>query len=277
MNTTANEQERTGTHRMKSWTLYCKILLAVATLLPLPASAYTASTSLVTLQTSGSGSSTFLWLENKNTKPAAVEFSINEHLKNIDGKTILGVEAGDNFIIYPAQIVMLPGDEISVQLLWVGEPVLEAEQVYTLLTREVAIPRKVDSSEAVRIDITVLLNYESRVYVTPPGARPNVVVESVAEVTQSKSADENLATDDPLMLEIILVNQGTAHLSMRNMSLVFVPLDPTGAPLTQFSVTLAAIQIPAMRPHLLAGDRRRLLIQRPDGLPPGPVGVSLSE
>jgi fimbrial chaperone protein len=262
---------------MKSWTLYCKILLAVATLLPLPASAYTASTSLVTLQTSGSGSSTFLWLENKNTKPAAVEFSINEHLKNIDGKTILGVEAGDNFIIYPAQIVMLPGDEISVQLLWVGEPVLEAEQVYTLLTREVAIPRKVDSSEAVRIDITVLLNYESRVYVTPPGARPNVVVESVAEVTQSKSADENLATDDPLMLEIILVNQGTAHLSMRNMSLVFVPLDPTGAPLTQFSVTLAAIQIPAMRPHLLAGDRRRLLIQRPDGLPPGPVGVSLSE
>jgi fimbrial chaperone protein len=262
---------------MKSWTLYCKILLAVATLLPLPASAYTASTSLVTLQTYGSGSSAFLWLENKSIKPAAVEFSINEHLKDIDGKTILGAEAGDNFIIYPAQVVMVPGDEVSVQLLWVGEPVLEAEQVYALFSREVAIPRKVDSSEGVRIDITVLMNYESRVYVTPPGAKPNVVVESIAEVTPSKSAGENLGVDESLLLEIILVNQGTAHLSMRNMSLVFVPLDTKGAPLPQFSVTLAAIQIPTMRPHLLAGDRRRLLIQRPDGLPPGPVSVSLSE
>ncbi len=61
------------------------------------------------------------------------------------------------------------------------------------------------------------------------------------------------------------------------MSLVFVPLDPAGTPLKQPAVTLAATQVPGMRPHLLAGDRRRLLIPRPAGLPAGPVRVTLSE
>ncbi len=268
---------------MKPWILYCQILLALAVLLPLPASAYSVTPSLLTLRTVGSGSSTFLHLANKAMKPVALEITIHEHRRDLDGKTIpiQGAEANDDFIIYPAQLVMMPGDEVSVQVRWIGEPALDSERAYTLVTREVPIPRKAadqaDDSTGARIEITVLTNYEVRIYVTPPGAKPKVVVESVAERTQAEPADEGPVGAASALLEVILANQGTARQVMTNMSLVFMPLDPAGKPLKQHAVTLAATKVPGMSSPLLAGDRRRLLIPRPAGLPAGPVRVTLSE
>lgn len=266
---------------MKPWILYCQILLAVAVMLPLRAGAYTVSPSLMTLLTAGSGSSAFLQLENKEMKPAAIEVTIQEHHKDLDGKSIPGAQADDDFIIYPAKLVMTPGDEVNVQVRWIGEPALDIERAYTLVTREVPIPRKAknqpDDLAEIRIDVTVLMNYEGRIYVTPPGATPKIVVESVAERSQPKPAGEGSSTAESSLFEVIIVNQGTAHQSMANMSLVFVPLDAIGTPLKEHAVTLFATQVPGMRPHLLAGDRRRLLIPRPAALPAGPVRVIVSE
>ncbi len=169
---------------MKPWILYCQILLALAVLLPLQAAAYSVAPSLVTLRSAGSGSSGFLRLENRATKPAAIQLTIHEHRKDLDGKTIRGAEADDDFIIFPAQLVMTPGDEVSVQVRWIGVPALATERAYTIVTEEVAIPRKAagqaDASAGVTIDITVLMNYEVRIYVTPPDAKAKMVVESVA-------------------------------------------------------------------------------------------------
>ncbi len=266
---------------MKPWILYCQILLALAVLLPLPASAYSVTPSLLTLRTVGSGSSTFLHLANKAMKPVALEITIHEHSRDLDGKAIQSAAANDDFIIYPAQLVMMPGDEISVQVRWIGGPALDTERAYTLVTREVPIPRKAadqaDASTEIRIDITVLMNYEVRIYVTPPGAKPKVVVESVAERTQAEPADEGPVGAASALLEVILANQGTARQVMTNMSLVFMPLDAAGKPLKQHAVTLAATKVPGMSSPLLAGDRRRLLIPRPAGLPAGPIRVTLSE
>jgi fimbrial chaperone protein len=264
---------------MRSWIVYGQLLPAVAFLLPLQVSGYTVTPNLLTLRTTGDESSAFLELENKEMKAAAVEITIQEHHKDIDGKTVGGKEADDDFIIYPSQLVMIPGDEVGVQLRWIGEPALSAERAYTLVTREVPIPRKAaeepEPSTGIHLDVKILMNYEVRVYVTPPGAKPKVVVESVAERTQP--AGSGPGTAESAQLEIILANQGTAHRSLLNMALVLVPLDPTGAPLTGRAVTLAARDVPAMKPHLLAGERRRLLIPRPAGLSPGPVRVTLSE
>lgn len=269
----------TSTNPMRSWTLYCQILLAVAVLLPLRVSAYTVTPNLVTLRATGGESSAFLQLENKQMKATAVEITIHEHHKDLDGNTIGGKEAGDDFIIYPAQLVMMPGDEVGVQVRWVGEPTLSAERAYTIVTREVPIPRKAadepDIGAGIRVDVTVLVNYEGRIYVTPQGAKPKVVVESVTERT--RPAGGGPGTAESALLEVILANQGTAHQSMATMALVLVPLGPTGAPLTQHAVTLTARDVPAMTRHLLAGDRRRFLIPRPAGLPAGPVRVILSE
>ena len=257
---------------MKHWILYCQTLLTLTIFMSLPVSAYSLSPSIVELKSIGNESSAFLRLENKGIKPAAVEFTINKHSKDLDGKAIQGEDAGDDFIIYPQQVVMMPGDEVTVQVLWVGEPALDTEQSFTMFTREIAIPHKTpvlpDSNDKVVFDITILMNYESRIYVTPLGAKSKTIVASVKQ--DSSSAE-------PGPIEVILANQGTTHQSMSKMSLAFVPLNSAGIQLKQQAITLDTEKIPAMRGHLLAGGQRRLLIPRPAELPLGKFDVILSE
>lgn len=252
------------------------ILLAV--LLPLRLSAYTVSPSLLTLRTAGDGASAFVELANRSMQPVAVELTVHEHHRDLDGQGVTGkAEVGDDFIVYPSQLVLLPGDETSVQVRWIGEPAQAAERAYTLITREVPIPRTTpaepESMEGVRLDITVLTNYAVRIYVTPPGAKPRVVVESITE----RAVAMDSGTEETAQLEIILVNQGTARRSLADTPLVLLPLGPTGAPLSQKAVTLPAGSIPMLKSPVLAGERRRLLIPRPAGLPVGPVRVVLPE
>ncbi|MFC5499010.1 fimbria/pilus periplasmic chaperone [Caenimonas terrae] len=259
---------------MRPWLLSIHFAAAIAAASPLQAIAYTMTPSQVTLLPSGGGASTFLRLENKEARPAAVEITVQEHRKDLDGKTLQGAPADEDFIVYPAQIVMLPGDEVAVQVRWIGAAPLAAERAYTLVAREVPIPRPAqepDPAGGVRLDIRVQVNYEARIYVTPAGAKPRVVVESVAE----RSADSTSPAAGP-QLEIILANEGTAHQALTDLTLRVVPLDPAGVPLRQQAVSIPAREVPAMRPHLLAGQRRRLLVPRPAGLPAGPVQVLLS-
>lgn len=257
---------------MTRWFLWLGLLL-IASFQP-TVSAYTLSPSQITLRASGSDSSAFLRLENKAVAPTAVEISIQEHHKDLDGNTIAGAAAEDAFIVYPSQLVMMSGDEVGVQVRWIGEPSLGAEQAYTLVAREVPIPREAvpESASGVRVDVTVLMNYEGRIYVTPAGAKPRVVVESVSE--RPADGSEQAASS---IIEVILSNQGTAHQDLSQLSFVVVPVDAAGTLLRQRAVMIAARQVPGTRPHLLAGDRRRLRIARPQGLPAGPVHVLLSQ
>lgn len=249
---------------------YCQLMLTAIMLLPLPASAYTVSPSVLNLNSVGSTSSSFVQLANKGIKPAAIEFSIREHTKDLNGNSVRGEEAGDDFIIYPAQVVMMPGDEISVQILWIGESKLSSERAYSLTTNEVPIPNEdqLEVGSGVRIDVTVLMNYESRLYVSPEGAKPMVAVETVNMLTNDSGVE---------MVEVILVNRGTAHQSMSHMSLVFEPLNSAGNLLNEQAVLVPSSDISAMRPHLLAGGQRRVLVPRPEGLLPGPVSVTLTQ
>ena len=226
----------------------------------------------MTMRDSGSESSRFMQLVNKATEPAAIQFNIYEHSKDPDGKAIRGRDASDQFIIYPHQVIMMPGDEVSVQVVWVGESILDIEQAFTLLSRQIPIPREVtvqpDSADKLILDIRFLMNYEGRVYITPLGAKADIITTSVNQVS---------GTSSPEIIEIIFENQGTAHISMSNMSLVFVPLDSAGVQLKEQSIAIDVAKIPAMRSHLLAGGKRRLLIPRPEGLQTGQFDVILSQ
>ena len=98
--------------------------------------------SLLRLGVSGGDSSAFLRLSNRAAKPAAIEIVINEFDRDLDGRGVLGREADDDFIVYPAQVILMPGDETSVQVRWIGEAVSNVERAFALTTREVSIPRK---------------------------------------------------------------------------------------------------------------------------------------
>jgi fimbrial chaperone protein len=239
---------------------------------PLASAAYVIEPALVTLRSAGAGSNTFLRLRNQDGKPAAVEITIQAHDKDIDGNALAGPAADDLFVVFPSQIVMVPGDEAAVQVRWIGDAVLDRERTFTLVAREVAIPRAQplpEETSGVRLDVTVLVNYEARLYVAPPGARPELAIESAGDAPAVPEAAGSF-------LDIILVNRGTAHGDLAGLALTIAPRDAAGAPLRQQAVTVPVRDLPAARPHLLAGERRRLRIPRPIALPAGPLDVQLA-
>lgn len=246
-------------------------MLAAWLVLPAQALAYTVEPTVLKLGGSGGDSSAFLRLSNRAAQPVAIEVAINEFDRDLDGRGIVGREADEDFIVYPAQLILMPGDETSVQVRWIGDVVSDVERAFALTTREVAIPRKEsdasEASEGARINVTVLTNYDVRIYVTPRGARPNVTVETTNVQTQPAGN----------ALEVTLANRGTAHGSLRDLSLILMPLEPGGTSLRQSAVTLAASDVPGMSAALLAGGRRRLLIPWPAGLPPGSVRAIVSQ
>lgn len=254
--------------------LAVSLVLVVSLWLQAQALAYTVEPSVLRLGVSGGDSSAFLRLANRTAKPTAIEIVINEFDRDLDGRGVIGREADDDFIVYPAQVILMPGDETSVQVRWIGEAVSNVERAFALTTREVLIPRKDQeqtqtgegAGDGVRINVNVLTNYDVRIYVTPRGAKPKVTVEATSVRAQSEGNQ----------LALTLANQGTAHHPLRDLSLVLMPLEPGGASLRQ-SVTLAARDVPGMSAALLSGGRRRLLIPWPAGLPVGPVRVVLSE
>jgi fimbrial chaperone protein len=262
---------------MKGWLRRGSLLLAISLWLQAQAFAYTVEPSLLRLGVGSGDSSTFLRLSNRATEPTAIEIVINEFDRDLDGRGVTGRPADDEFIVYPAQMILMPGDEASVQVRWIGETVLNVERTFALTTREVSIPRQdqerpeigegIGEGVRINVNVNVLTNYDVRIYVTPRGAKPKVTVEAASARTQ---AEGNL-------LEVRLANQGTAHHPLKDLSLVLMPLDPSGASLRQSPVTLAARDVPGMSAALLAGGRRRLLIPWPAGLPAGSVRAVLSE
>jgi fimbrial chaperone protein len=256
---------------MKRWLRHAALLLAASLWLPAQALAYTVEPSVLTLGGSGGDSSAFLRLSNRAAQPVAIEIAINEFDRDLDGRGVMGRDADEDFIVYPAQVILMPGDETSVQVRWIGEVVSNVERAFALTTREVLIPRTAqepsDVSEGARINVNVLTNYDVRIYVTPRGAKPNVTVEATSIRPQPEGS----------VLEVTLANRGTAHHPLRDLSLVLMPVEPGGAALRQSSVTLDGREVPGMSTALLAGGRRRLLIPWPAGLPAGSVRALVSK
>ena len=267
---------------MKLLTMRLMTVLILSTImLPLCSVAYTFAPSIVTLRTAGAASSCFFKLENKEMKAVAVEVTINSCSKDIDGKTIQGKDAEKDFIIYPAQVVLMPGDETGVQVRWIGEETLKTEQTYTIVARQVPVPTEKDKKQEdnkVHVQVTVLVNYEGRLYVAPKGAKAEVVIESAAEQPQPVKTAGNTSTNIVIaMLEIVCANKGTAHMDMATATLILTPVNKAGATTKQRSISLTVKEAPCLKTHLLAGDRRRFVFPRPQALPAGPFEASIGD
>jgi hypothetical protein len=104
---------------MKPFIYFCTASLLIISLTCVTASAYTFGPGISTFTTNGANSSHFFSLKNKDLKITPVEIAMLACQKDIDGKLLIGKEAEDAFIVYPAQVVLMPGDEVH-QKLWLN-------------------------------------------------------------------------------------------------------------------------------------------------------------
>lgn len=149
--------------------------------------------------TEGSGKTRSLIVMNKGTNLLAVEIAMVTRHIDVDGQETLGGPNID-FDIYPSQLLVNPGEDAHVTLVWNGTVKPDRELAYRLITKE--IPFHDDASFKVgSIELLVGRRFLNAAYVTPPNVKPNIRL-------QSLTASENKGVSS---LVVVIENVGTAH------------------------------------------------------------------
>lgn len=165
-------------------------------------------------------------------------------------------DADDEFLVYPAQIVLSPGKRQTVRVTWLGDAKPTRELTYRIVVEQVPIELldpKAKLSPEPEGRLRVMLAYRGTLFIRPPKASPKITVEA-------RPAPNNA-------LEVTLVNRGTAVGLVKSCT---VALHPAKGPTIE--VPTAALAV--MRNHrVLAGGRRRYVMGWPAGLLPQPVKV----
>jgi len=139
-----------------------------------------------------------LILKNVSNDPEAQEILMFKRSHEIDG-TEVRTDASSEFLVYPSQVVLMPGERKVITVLWTGEKKLTETQAYRLQVKQANLNELDESDDAPKIQIVVLTNYTKSVYVSPPGAKANLFVES-----SQRNDEENT-------LEVILKNDGNDY------------------------------------------------------------------
>lgn len=138
-------------------------------------------------------------IENNSAEPAAVQISVMSWHIAPDG-TEFNEDAEDDFIVFPAQLVLKPYESKSVRVQWLGKdkqtaPNSVTEKAYRVIAEQIPVNLKdtPQSGSAVRF----LLRFKAALYLTPPNAKSDVVVQGVQVYPDS--------------LRVTLANRGTRH------------------------------------------------------------------
>lgn len=240
---------------------FCAIAAIVAGLLAFsaPAQALRLSPFSVELAPSGAGATRLFELENDESQPVAVQISMVRREMDVAGRETL-TDAESEFIVFPPQIILLPQDQRGVRVQWLGDPAPKAELAYRIVVEQLPIVNA-PPDELRGPKITVLFRFEGTLYITPRGARSDLIVERT-EARQKNGAPPELA--------VSLWNRGNAHAIVSGVALD-IASEASGK-----VVRLGEERLERMAgENVLAGQRRMFLLPWPDDLPRGPARASL--
>lgn len=212
----------------------------------------------VELTPSGKSARQTFRIENTSNEPIAVELKMYSRNMTPDGKDILK-DAENDFVVFPAQAIVMPGKTQAVRLQWIGDPNPEKELAFRMICEQLPISFDKDQTEGGQVRL--LVRFIASIYVAPRSARPDIVVTKVSVGFDDKRNRQ---------LVINITNKGTAHSLLRD------PVLALKAGRTE--INLATDQIPELASqNLLAGHSRKFLLPWPKNLPVGaPVAATLS-
>lgn len=234
-------------------------LLVISTCLFLSSHAYAYKLIPLSTQLSPSGKSaqkTFR-IENSSEEPIAVELNIYKRKMAINGKDELS-EANDDFLLYPAQIIVMPGKSQAIRVRWLGDPKPEKELAYRLIAEQLPVSFNKKKQEGGQVNL--LVRFIASIYITPHLVRPDIKLGNYRIIESGSGSKELLMT---------LVNSGKAHSLLKNP---VISIESGGE-----SITLNEQQLHMVsKRNILANHSRQFSIPWPDHLPARDVKVTFS-
>lgn len=209
------------------------------------------------LSPSGKGSRQTFRIENTSKEPIAVELKMYSRNMTPDGHDILK-EAENDFIVYPAQAIVMPGKTQAIRLQWIGKPDLEQELAFRMICEQ--LPVSFDKNQTEGGQVRLLVRFIASIYVAPRSARSDIAVTRVSVGFDGKRNRQ---------LVINIANKGTAHSLLRDPVLTLTA--------GSTKINLATDRLPGLASqNLLAGHNREFLLPWPKDLPVGvPVTATL--
>ena len=208
----------------------------------------------------GRGSNRNLFVTNNTDKMMAAEIYAKQ--RSIDPKTgndILVDE--DNFLIYPNQLLLQPGEQQVSTVTWLGEKNPSEELSFRIVIEQLNLDlgdsSKSQDQESITVEFTALTKIIKAAYVTPKGASPKVVVKSITPKM----------VNNRKMMVLELINAGTAHQIVRDLKISAVPLDKNGK---EKAIVFSDKQFDGAF-NMLSSSERIYTIPWPKGLAYGPV------
>ncbi len=208
--------------------------------------------------------------ESKFAQPVPVELKVVHREVDIDGKVNNFLDqVSEDFVIFPSQIILYPGDVQKVQLQWVGTSLPKFEKTYGLIAEQIAVDIPDEGGAPVRGVVNILVRYEAVVVVTPKGVKPLVKVDTTYRVAGNNGPDS---------LFLQFSNPGTARQSLGECRITLSPRDGAGNLDLKKNVVLSptALEFPVLKQALFAGGKRNLKFAWPENLPKGKVSAAVA-
>jgi len=123
--------------------------------------AFTIEPALVNIQVNAGENSAWVELVHTGGGPMAIEMKAYERPLTLDGELDQSaMTVTKDFIVHPTEIILMPGEQKRVQVLYKGKQKINADRAYLLFSKEVPIKIAEDGSEAeVKTSVTMLMNY----------------------------------------------------------------------------------------------------------------------
>lgn len=165
---------------------------------------------------SGRATTQVFRLENTTAEPTAVEVSVKSRKMERNGEDTLG-DADDQFTIFPAQVVLQPGQVQTIRVQYTGPAAIDSERAFRLIAEQ--LPIDVGQAPQNGGRMRLLVKYVASAYVVPGNVKAILSVQDVQSVSDSKGK----------WLDVTVSNEGTTRKVMREAKLVFGGITLEGA------------------------------------------------
>ncbi|MFN4041860.1 MAG: fimbria/pilus periplasmic chaperone [Brevundimonas sp.] len=193
------------------------------------------------LTTTGAGSAARIEVGNIGSSAMPFETIITQIEMDGEGQ-LTETPADENFLVFPPQGLVPANGRQVVRVQWVGEPNIDTSKAYYLWVRQLPIETAPSEDGGGAVQVSVLYTMKALIVVAPPGAQPDVQVESAkpasvappaAEIDPSLSGGQQAAPPEEPGLEVTVVNRGKRYALMSGATWIVTGTDLAGQPYSQ--------------------------------------------